>query len=119
MHRFYVRESCQSASAIALQDGDGRFHLARATAILPPVGTELEGALPRLGFSILLGASTGRVYRVIFELVDAELQVTMARLQSRLPDFHHPPRGAPSSPHEANGSLASQRVASEFAALRS
>ena len=81
MHRFYVQECRPMDNVVALRDGEGKFHFARATADLPAVGAELMGVPPRLGFSLLFGASTDRVYRVIFELVNLESAVTTARQQ--------------------------------------
>lgn len=82
MHRFYVHQRRPMDNLVALRDGEGKFHSAPATADLPAVGAELMGVSPQLGFSLLLGASTDRVYRVKFELMNLESAVTTARQQS-------------------------------------
>lgn len=55
--------------AVCLADATGGFHVARATARVPPVGAKLLGHAPRLGFGLLLGVPIDEVFRVIFERV--------------------------------------------------
>ena len=81
MNRLYVHDSSPHSSTLTLRDDRGNFHLARATAELPEPGSELEGIAPSLGFTILRGAQTGRMYRVIFELVNTDQHATMTRLE--------------------------------------
>jgi hypothetical protein len=70
MHRYVVASAETPSRSIALCDAYGQFHLARATAATPQVGTKLTGNTPALGFGLLLGESLDKVYRVTFEAVN-------------------------------------------------
>lgn len=71
MHDYTVLAVTRSGSehAVCLADATGGFHVARATAGVPPVGAKLLGSEPKLGFGLLLGAPIDEVFRVIFEQV--------------------------------------------------
>ena len=70
MQQFRVEATHPSGKSLALRDRAGQRHLARALVEAPAVGAELVGVEPQLGFSLMLGASTGRVFRVVFEQLD-------------------------------------------------
>jgi hypothetical protein len=62
-----VPEDC-----VVLEDGDGRYHLARSLNQPPLAGTALTGAQPHLGFGVLQCEESGRMFRVIFEAINSE-----------------------------------------------
>jgi hypothetical protein len=64
---------------LALRDGAGCHHLARALNVPPPTGTTLNGTTPRMGFGLLVCGTTGQIYRVIFETINS----TDARVDAR------------------------------------
>ncbi len=74
MHHYRVSDISALRRAVALHDRAGRCHIARATAAVPAVGLCLYGHPPSLGFHILLAASNGRAFRLIFELIDCSGQ---------------------------------------------
>ncbi len=71
MHDYTVLDVAHSGAehALSLSDGAGGFHVARATADVPPIGAKLTGDAPALGFGLLLSTSVDQVFRVIFEEV--------------------------------------------------
>ena len=71
MHDYTVMDVARSGSehALCLADGAGSFHVARATADVPPVGAKLTGNSPALGFGLLSSTPVDQVFRVIFEEV--------------------------------------------------
>jgi|CXWK01.1.fsa_nt_gi hypothetical protein len=71
MQQFRVEATHPSRNALALRDRAGQRHWARALVDAPAVGAQLLGTAPQLGFSLMLGASTGRVFRVVFEQIDS------------------------------------------------
>ena len=84
MHRYHVEAISDQGRAIALRDCTGKYHLARATAEVPTVGAALDGALPGLGFGVLVAPDTRRFFRVMFELVGCDRLATLEREQTRL-----------------------------------
>jgi hypothetical protein len=79
MHTFDVVDRSAEAARLALRCNFGRYHHARPLNAVPPLGGFLQGARPRLGFSILVCLDSGLVYRVIFESVnDAALRAGWA-----------------------------------------
>jgi hypothetical protein len=84
MNSYRVFDQCRLGQEFALRDAEGRFHIARTTADMPTVGTELAGVQPRPGLGTLMAATGGRMYRVTFELVDCSLQTTFDRLHPAL-----------------------------------
>jgi hypothetical protein len=70
MHRYRVAEIGSAGRSISLQDSSGKYHLARAVADVPEVGTNLLGPLPGLGFRVLHCRATERAYRLTFEAID-------------------------------------------------
>ena len=67
MEKLIVQSARHDDRSVTLRDRRGRLHVARATSALPPLGADLWGYAPSLGFTTLFGATEGRVYRVIFE----------------------------------------------------
>lgn len=59
-----------SGQALCLRDEEGRYHVVRTTAEVPEIGLRLKGQRPRLGLELLVGASTGQVFRVVFEALN-------------------------------------------------
>ena len=79
----HYRVSHANGHEVALEDGGGRHHVARALHDVPPVGAEFHGARPERGFAILLGSSSDRVCRVIFEEVNCSRHDALARLRAQ------------------------------------
>ena len=71
MHDYTVLDVAPSGAehSMCLSDGDGCYHVARATADIPLLGAKLTGTSPALGFGLLLGDPDHQVFRVIFESV--------------------------------------------------
>jgi hypothetical protein len=84
MHNYQVYEASTDKSQIALSDDVDRCHVGRPTADAPAFGAKLVGPSPRLGLSVLLCVQTGRIFRIIFELIDSDRQSTIERLHPRL-----------------------------------
>jgi len=72
-----------SEHALCLASAGG-YHVARATASVPPVGARLLGNAPALGFGLLLGAPLDQVFRVIFESVHCSQDEAQRTLQGEL-----------------------------------
>jgi hypothetical protein len=72
MHRYHVTGIEDDRRCVSLRDSAGRFHVARAMAEMPPVGTNLAGSLPGLGYRVLLCTLTSRVFRMSFERINCE-----------------------------------------------
>jgi hypothetical protein len=72
MHRYHVTKVHDDRHCVSLRDSAGHFHLARAMAELPAVGTNLAGSLPGLGYRVLLCTSTSRVFRMNFERINCD-----------------------------------------------
>jgi hypothetical protein len=70
MHQYRVVERWDDDKRCVFQCSNGRYHVARALHLMPPVQAPLRGEKPRLGFGILLCAATGAIFRVIFESVN-------------------------------------------------
>ena len=83
MYRYSVVDTNTQDRAIALQDPAGRYHVARSTSDMPSIGSHLEGELPHLGSSILLGRH-GQVFTLIFDMVNASQGDTFDRLHAPL-----------------------------------
>jgi hypothetical protein len=73
MHNYRVLERWKASGLCALRCSKGRYHVARALSVLPPVRACLAGDKPHLGFGILQCTASGAIYRVIFESIN-ELQ---------------------------------------------
>ena len=82
MHHYLVCDTTPTSQAFALRDAADRYHVARATSVVPQVGLELCGQPPSLGFHILVGVATGQVYRLIFERIDCGLHVAQDQCAS-------------------------------------
>lgn len=72
MHRYHVTGIHDDHRCVSLRDSGGRFHIARAMAEMPPVGTNLAGSLPGLGYCVLLCTATSQVFRMNFERINCE-----------------------------------------------
>lgn len=83
MHNYQVYEASIDKRQIALSDDTAHCHVGRITADAPAVGVKLVGLAPRLGMGVLLCRRTGRVFRIIFELIHADRQATIERLHPR------------------------------------
>jgi hypothetical protein len=81
MQRFVVAGTQVPGQLMALCDGDGKFHVARAALGTPEVGARLMGNDPALGFGLLLGEPLDQVYRVTFEAVRCEHHEAMRSLR--------------------------------------
>jgi hypothetical protein len=73
MHNYEVADATPTGQTVVLRDGADRFHLVRATSVVPQVGLKLCGNPPTLGFHILVGSESGCVFRIIFERIDCPL----------------------------------------------
>ena len=82
MHRYRVHDTSTDGAGVALHDGRGRYHLARAMAEAPGLGTDLDGSRPALGYRVLRCQASGHLFRVVFELIDGDRQSVLARLHS-------------------------------------
>jgi hypothetical protein len=70
MHEYRVVERLPDSALYVLQCNQGRYHVARALNVMPPVDVPLRGCKPSLGFGVLLSTTSGEFFRVIFESVD-------------------------------------------------
>ena len=70
MHEYRVVERLPDNALYVLQCNQGRYHVARALNVMPPVDVPLRGCKPSLGFGVLLSTTSGAFVRVIFESVD-------------------------------------------------
>lgn len=70
MHRYRVVEHWPDSDLVGLKCQMGRYHLVRALSTLPAPATILHGDRPHLGFGMLSCASSGRIFRVIFESIN-------------------------------------------------
>lgn len=84
MHNYQVYEASTDKRQIALLDDGDRCHVGRLTEGVPAYGSTLVGSAPQLGFSVLLCARTGRVFRIIFEMINSDRQTTIEHLHPRL-----------------------------------
>ena len=84
MHNYRVYDTSIDKSSIALSDDTARCHVGRITADAPPTGARLIGLPPQLGMCILLCVRSGRVFRVLFEIINSDRQATIERLHPRL-----------------------------------
>lgn len=84
MHNYQVYEASTDKRQIALSDDVAHCHVGRIAADAPAVGVKLVGLPPRLGLSVLLCVKTGRVFRIIFEMIHCDRQATIERLHPRL-----------------------------------
>ena len=84
MPRFHVYEANPERRAFALQDPEGLCHVARSLGTMPQIGSQLEGAAPRLGSGSLQCAESGRDYAVMFDAVACDRQATLEHLHPRL-----------------------------------
>ena len=80
MSSYRVFDQCPLGLEIALRDGTGRFHIARTSSDVPPVGTELAGLQPRRGQGTVLAAKGGQMFPVTLQVVDCGLQTIFDRL---------------------------------------
>ena len=80
MPDFIVLDTSDKTQRAALLDRFGRYHVAQFAESLPQVGTELIGTYPSAGPRVLVAESSGDVYRVNFEEIDCDRQVTYERL---------------------------------------
>lgn len=77
MHHCQVSSATPKCQVFALRDSADRYHVARATSVVPQIGMELCGHSPTLGFHILVGVATGQVVRLIFERIDCGLHAAL------------------------------------------
>jgi hypothetical protein len=84
MHHYRVYEKSPTGAEIALHDSGGRYHVARTISDAPPVGADLRGSQPGLGFRVLQCATTGKTFRVAFQLIDGNRQHTLEILHPQL-----------------------------------
>lgn len=84
MHNYLVYEASIDKSWIALSDDAAHCHVGRIAADAPPTGARLIGLPPKLGMSILLCVRSGRVFRVLFEMINSDRQATIERLHPKL-----------------------------------
>lgn len=70
MHKYRVVHWVEGEARVALRDGNGRFHVARALKASPPMRAVLKGARPHLGFGLLMCEQTGENFRLIFERIN-------------------------------------------------
>jgi hypothetical protein len=97
MHQYRVVERWTKEDLCALRCGTGRYHVARALKVVPPMEGVLVGDKPRLGFGILRCASSGAIFRVIFESIND-------------PQLRFAPGPLPSEPAGTNGGVATLPV---------
>ena len=89
MHEYRVVERWADKGLCALQCSTGRYHVARALKVMPPVDVSLSGDKPRLGFGILLCTASGSIFRVIFESInDTQLAPGFSWTPSEPPTRH-------------------------------
>lgn len=84
MHNYRVYEAGTDQRQIALSDDIAHCHVGRTAVDAPAVGAKRVGLPPRLGLSMVPCVRTGRVFRVIFEMIHADRQATIERLHPRL-----------------------------------
>ena len=84
MLNYQVYEASTDKRQIALSDDSAHCHVGRVAAAAPAVGLELVGLPPRLGLNVLLCVRTGRVFRIIFEMIHRDRQATIERLHPTL-----------------------------------
>jgi hypothetical protein len=70
LSNYTVMASCASRGAVALEDDDGRCHLAMAVKTVPPAGSLLQGQSPALGLRPLRIVVDNRPCAVTFLLLD-------------------------------------------------
>jgi len=83
MAEYMVLDVNAELRCVALLDRLGGHHVAFAPEALPAPGEFLQGTYPAAGLNLMSAAATGQVYRVIFEAVDCDLQMTFDRLRPR------------------------------------
>jgi hypothetical protein len=82
---YIVDDASSDASVVLLRDRTGRRHVARVAADAPAIGSCLYGLGPSLGFALLIGAASGQVFRVTFELTDCSAPAAAGRMQLERP----------------------------------
>ena len=96
MANFIVLDVSEERRRVALQDREGRYHVARAMAELPEVGAYLDGAYAAEGPSMLVALRTGQVYRLLVEALNCGQLETFDRLHSdAIPELGRPASGPP------------------------
>lgn len=71
MFKYRVVQGEPGLSRVALQDGKGRYHMARALDCAPAPGAALDGTRPHLGFGVLQCRQSGHRFRVVFEVINS------------------------------------------------
>jgi hypothetical protein len=71
MDKFRVVERRADSSHFSLRCSSGRYHVARSLDLAPQLDAALNGAKPHLDFGLLVGTSSGTVFRVFFEAINA------------------------------------------------
>ena len=82
MADFVVLDSSKKGQRVVLLDHLGRYHVARATDSLPPIGAELIGTYPTGGLRVLVAESNGDVFRVTFEATYCKPPITLDGLSA-------------------------------------
>lgn len=86
VHRYHVVELEAEKGMCELQSSTGGYHLARTLGQMPALNAVVHGDRPHLGFGILVCASSGAVFRVIFESInDARLAPRHSKTPSAPP----------------------------------
>jgi hypothetical protein len=73
MQRYVVSAANKNTRLVALTDSTGRHHVAQCTSNLPMTESLLSGAVPAVGFALLMGLE-GDPYRLIFSHIDCNAQ---------------------------------------------
>jgi hypothetical protein len=71
MFKYRVVHGDPGVGRVALQDGKGRYHTARALDRTPEPGAALDGTRPHLGFGVLQCRQSGHRFRVVFEKINS------------------------------------------------
>jgi hypothetical protein len=88
MHHYVVIATNRDNRLIVLADSDGHHHVAQCTGDFPDTDFQLSGALPSVGFAVLIGLR-GDAYRLIFSLINCSrewaLRLVLADRAVRVP----------------------------------
>lgn len=85
MAEFIVIDVNAGQRLIALLDRSGRYHVAVATASMPPIRAYVRGFNPERGFGLLVEVQSGQVHRIVFEAVDCGQERALERLHESVP----------------------------------
>jgi len=107
MAEFIVVDVNAEQRLIALLDRSGRYHVALATAGVPPIRAYVRGFNPERGFGLLVEVQTGQVHRIVFEAVDCGQEQALERLHEGVPaawPMRHVSAATPAPPFRASRS---------------